>query len=321
MLNFELPTSNPLPSLNTLHADLTLVQNLVDISSLLRQKVAKQNIKQYYRLTNFLYRRFHSHEGAMHFPLYLPNQAQNHFEGLTAQAQFVAAQCAEIQAHNVLEIGSGQGYNTLWLAKQNADSHFTGLDLMPFQARQAQHKARKSALSNAQFIAGDFAKPPFSADSFELVFAVESFCYARRLAEVLTEVARILRKGGRLVIFDVFLHEGFENLPFEVQTATQLTGIGFAVARWYAWAELIAAAEQVGLFLLDSQNLSSAVRPNLLRFQTDMRRWLMNPWFRRLVRLHLIPKAILWHGITGLLAAHTVGDEAQGYFQIVFEKL
>ncbi|TAE18269.1 MAG: class I SAM-dependent methyltransferase [Bacteroidetes bacterium] len=306
-------------NVNTLSQDLSLLARLFDLTRIAQEKPDAHAVGQYYHWTNWFYRKFHSAEGAMHFPLYLPNGATNHFEGLAVQASFVAEHAQ--QARHIAEIGCGSGFNLRQLARLQPTATYQGIDATAKHVRQARRFAQKEGLTNLTFRQGTFDSLPTESESLDMVFAVESFCYSQDLRHDLAEVARVLRKGGKFIIFDVFLQPDFDKASPSLQLASQLTAIGFAVAQWDKLTDLQQSSQDAGLQLLACTDLHATLLPNLSRFQQDARRLFEYAvWLRPLVRRGILPAPLLKHAMTGLLAPHAMRPDVQGYYSVVLQK-
>jgi SAM-dependent methyltransferase len=62
--------------------------------------------------------------------------------------------------------------------------------------------ARENLEGHVDVRAGDAAKLPFPDSSFDFVVAAQVYCYVPDVARAVGEAARVLRKGGRLVVLD-----------------------------------------------------------------------------------------------------------------------
>jgi len=99
---------------------------------------------------------------------------------------------------HVLDLGCGWAYGTLWAADSGLSA--TGVDLESDQlrwARAALDPARRLNLAQA-----DAARLPFRDASFDRVVSVEMMEHVFRpdRPRVLSEIARVLKPGGRLAL-------------------------------------------------------------------------------------------------------------------------
>lgn len=102
---------------------------------------------------------------------------------------------------SVLSIGTGPGFETRSLAADvGATGHVHGIDT----ARPMLTVARDRCADRpaATFGAGDAAALPVDDDTFDAAVAVQVYEYVPDLETSLAELRRVLRPGGRAVVFD-----------------------------------------------------------------------------------------------------------------------
>ena len=117
-----------------------------------------------------------------------------------AQLYDYVARPAQIANADVLEVGSGRGGGASFLTRTHQPKSYTGADFSPQAVALCQ--TRHAAVSNLKFAVGDAEKLPFAAASFDVVVNVESsHCYGH-IDRFFTEVARVLRPGGRFAYTD-----------------------------------------------------------------------------------------------------------------------
>ena len=100
----------------------------------------------------------------------------------------------------VLEVGSGPGHLAVRLAAEHG-FEVTGLDLDPAMVERARTNAA-SAEARATFMVGDAAALPFPDASFDLVVSTMSMHHWAKPAAGIAEISRVLRPGGRALIWD-----------------------------------------------------------------------------------------------------------------------
>ncbi|UZQ55044.1 class I SAM-dependent methyltransferase [Trichothermofontia sichuanensis B231] len=252
---------------------------------------------RYYTESEPGYRKYHSLQDCVHFALNEDGRFDP--EGYYAQPQYVSAQVQAVQAAQVLEVGCGKGFNSLFLAQQHPTVQFTGVDLTP---RHVQIAARKAAqIPNLVFRRGDFNQLDVADQSVDLVFGVDCLCHAADSRRVLTELYRVLRSGGRLVVFDGYRRAELAAFEPEMQLAMQLTEVAMAVRHGFpVLADWLAVAESVGFTLMEQQDQTQAILPNLYAVQALAKRYFRRPWRAKLLQW-VLPKYLVRNAIAGLL--------------------
>lgn len=79
----------------------------------------------------------------------------------------------------------------------------TCLDMTPAMLEVGKEEAKKNGLSNILFMLGDAAELPFLDNSFDLVFSRLSFHHFPNPKQCFSEMARVLKPGGKLVVIDM----------------------------------------------------------------------------------------------------------------------
>jgi SAM-dependent methyltransferase len=108
------------------------------------------------------------------------------------------------EGETVLDLGSGGGIDVILSAKRVGPTGIAyGVDMTDEMLALAQRNAREAGVANAHFLKGVIEQIPLPADSVDVVI---SNCVVNLSVDkpaVLTEIARVLRPGGRIGISDV----------------------------------------------------------------------------------------------------------------------
>src|SRR4029077_19511375 len=102
------------------------------------------------------------------------------------------------------DLGSGGGIDVILSAKRVGPSGVAyGLDMTDEMLALAQQNARGAGVSNAHFLKGVIEQIPLPASSVDVVISNCVINLSTDKPAVLTEIARVLRPGGRIGISDV----------------------------------------------------------------------------------------------------------------------
>jgi ubiquinone/menaquinone biosynthesis C-methylase UbiE len=102
----------------------------------------------------------------------------------------------------VLDVGTGPGVLLDELAKHRPDLTVTGVDPSADMIAAARRKLARFG-DRATAVTGDAADLPFPDGSFDLIVSSLSLHHWDRPADAGRELARVLRPGGRICIYDV----------------------------------------------------------------------------------------------------------------------
>jgi len=106
---------------------------------------------------------------------------------------------------DLLDIGCGTGTFDGMLAASPLPARVVGLDYAPAMCRVASEKATRAGVADRlRFVAADSEHLPFHAASFDVVTCSNSFHHYPHQQNVINEMRRILRPGGRLMLIDGF---------------------------------------------------------------------------------------------------------------------
>ena len=108
----------------------------------------------------------------------------------------------------VADLGCGLGATARFAARASAGLSITGITIVPWQIREAERMTREAGLADrVQFRCTDYTASGMPDASFDGAYALESACHAsgRDKADFLVEAYRLLKPGGRLVVFDGML--------------------------------------------------------------------------------------------------------------------
>jgi arsenite methyltransferase len=107
-----------------------------------------------------------------------------------------------------VDLGSGRGTDVLRLAEEVGETGFVfGIDISEGMLQKAEATAKKLGVKNVKFIKSELENLPIESESVDLVISNCTINHASEKQKVWFEIARILRKGGRFVVSDIYSSE------------------------------------------------------------------------------------------------------------------
>ena len=119
---------------------------------------------------------------------------------------------------HVLDIGCGAGMDTLVAAQMvGAGGTVTGIDMTPAMVAKARRSVAATGLANVTIVEGSAEDLPFESASFDVVISNGVIDLIPDKDAVFSEIARVLRPGGRIQLADVTIQrpvseEGKRNI-------------------------------------------------------------------------------------------------------------
>jgi ubiquinone/menaquinone biosynthesis C-methylase UbiE len=102
--------------------------------------------------------------------------------------------------HRVLDLACGPGFVALEFAKHARE--VVGVDLTAEMLKKARGLARREGITNVTFRRADVNRLPFPDGSFDVVVTRASFHHFPAPGRVLKEMARVMKRNGRMLISD-----------------------------------------------------------------------------------------------------------------------
>ena len=100
----------------------------------------------------------------------------------------------DLRAKRVLDVGCGKGRFARVLREQEPAAEFWGLDI--------SEEMLRSVPAGIQTRAGSMTELPFESGFFDGAYATESLEHAVEIGKAVSEICRVVKPGGRIVIID-----------------------------------------------------------------------------------------------------------------------
>lgn len=143
-------------------------------------------------------------------------QAEDEPDRFPLQLYHYLAALTPMEGRDVLEVGSGRGGGSYYMARCLGPKSVTGLDLaqsaVDFANRNWRHPNLKYVQGNAEHL-------PFSQGTFDAVINVESSHAYGSFTAFLAEVKRVLRPGGCLLITDMRAPQAMRTMMSDLRAS------------------------------------------------------------------------------------------------------
>ncbi|MGZ5024561.1 MAG: class I SAM-dependent methyltransferase [Chthoniobacterales bacterium] len=100
----------------------------------------------------------------------------------------------------LIELGCGPGFYSCGIARRFTGVSVLGVDRAAKQLRFAEQKAESLGLKNCEFESDNVLELSHPSESFDAVIAARLFTVLPNQKRAITEMHRILRRGGRCVV-------------------------------------------------------------------------------------------------------------------------
>ena len=293
---------------------LRIIDRTFDDKAFLRERYDASAVSSYYEGSFLAYSLLHSTEGSLHMAV-SPDHSFKRTD-YRYQLQCVDELLRQSSVETVLELGTGRGFNTVYLARRHPKIRFVGIDITERHLAVAQRKT--ADLENVDFRIMSFDKLNFNASSFGLVFEVESICHTLDMHSLLQSVHSLLTPGGLFVCFDGFRGDS-EVLSAEEERAVVLVEKSLAADRFWRYSDWTRAARAVGFDVVEETDLSAEIMPNVRRFERMAKVFFSCRIVTKLLS-HLLPFDVIRNSIAGFLMPLTIGTGLHQYREAVLRQ-
>ncbi len=164
-----------------------------------------RDVADYYNTTQNHYERWWNlHKSrALHYGIWEPDTRS--FQEALENTNKVLLNLADIKnSDSVLDAGCGVGGAAVYIHKYTG-AKVTGVTLSQRQLDTANYFSQTEGVNDkVNFQLMDFTETTFPDQSFDVIWACESVCHVPDPTKFINEAFRLLKSGGRLVLFDFF---------------------------------------------------------------------------------------------------------------------
>jgi SAM-dependent methyltransferase len=145
----------------------------------------------------------------------------------------VAEEVAALAPATVLDVGTGPGALAVAIARRCGSCSVIAVDLAPEMLATAQRRARDAGITDRlDFRVADAAALPLPDASVDVAVSTLSLHHWRDVPAILRELHRVVRPGGRVLIYDLrFSYSPRQFAAFVAQTPFAAEDSAFALLR------------------------------------------------------------------------------------------
>jgi len=171
-----------------------------------------EDISRYYDLSETHYRRIWKLDKSrsLHYG-YWDESTKNFHEALLNINNILAETAGIKTGESVLDAGCGIGGSSVWLVKERG-CKVVGISLNQRQINNATAFAIQAGLDDdVVFEQNDYNNTGYASGSFDVIWGIESICYANDKRKFLQEAYRLLKPGGRIILADFFKEKELDD--------------------------------------------------------------------------------------------------------------
>ncbi len=162
----------------------------------------------------------------------------------------------------VLDAGCGVGGPSIFLASQGCTVE--GITLSDKQVATCTENARRMNVQDkVHFSKQNYLSTEFADASFDIVWAIESVCYAWDKSDFTREAFRVLKPGGRLVVADFFSAPVTPGSPEDLLMKKWTDA--WAIKSYATVSEFQHAIHTAGFKDMEDRNVTLNVTPSIRR--------------------------------------------------------
>ncbi len=174
-----------------------------------------EKLHHYYKASSYGYEFFL--DGAQHFGYYPYNKKISEKEALILMQNLIGEKLNLKPNMKVIDAGCARGVVAGYLAEKFG-CKIEAIDALPFLIQKARKRAQINRVSGkVNFSVMDYSKLKFKESSFDAVYSMETLCHSPDIGKTLKGFYRVLKKGGRIALFEYSISKDNEFTKYELK--------------------------------------------------------------------------------------------------------
>ena len=157
----------------------------------------------YYRTMNAALKTLNGGYRMLHYPLHI-NDGDDFIKGQENLVDYCISKLPELNGKKVLDIGCGNGIQTIYMKEKFNPGHITGIDLNHENIDIGRSEKQRLGLSGIDFKVDDAHKLELIEDnSIDYILNIESAFHYPLKQKFIEQVSRVLKPSGQFIIADI----------------------------------------------------------------------------------------------------------------------
>jgi len=161
----------------------------------------------FYKAMNMAFDKYYGKYLMLHFS-YFKDKSDDLVQGQKNLTNHCISKLPDLKNKKVLEIGCGNGMQSIYLFKEYKPEHITGIDINQYSISIAREEKEKLKLNNIDFFVDNAQDISNIADnSIDIVVNIESAFHYPDKKKFLNEIFRVLKPDGHFLVADIINRE------------------------------------------------------------------------------------------------------------------
>lgn len=167
----------------------------------------------YYDVMNHALKRLADEYTMLHYPFHI-NETDTFLQAQKNLTDHCLSGIDSLNNKTILEIGCGNGVQTMYVLNKYKPKSITGIDLNKENIRIANKEKLRMGIKNAHFLVDDAQKlSNFKENSIDVIINIESAFHYPDKPLFLKQIFRVLKPGGNFLIADILtIHKNKRRL-------------------------------------------------------------------------------------------------------------